>query len=92
VTIRNEHRELSGPGEHIGRGADVAGEFHLGPAAMGVVFSCFLTGLIFAKIHSCTLSFVLAGELLLVGTAICWFTVRKPLQPADKGPPAVADT
>jgi MFS family permease len=49
-----------------------------------------LTGLIIAKTHSYTPSFVLAGGLLLVGSAICWFMVRRPLQPVDKRLPAVA--
>jgi ACS family glucarate transporter-like MFS transporter len=43
-----------------------------------------LTGLIIARTHSYTPSFILAGGLLLLGSAICWFMVRRPLQPADK--------
>jgi MFS family permease len=43
-----------------------------------------LTGLIIARTHSYTPSFILAGGLLLLGSVICWFMVRRPLQPAEK--------
>ncbi len=43
-----------------------------------------LTGLIIAETHSYALSFVLAGALLVVGSGICGFMVRRPLQPAGE--------
>jgi ACS family glucarate transporter-like MFS transporter len=49
-----------------------------------------LTGLIIAETNSYALSFVLAAVLLVVGSALCWFLVRRPLQPADQRVPTIA--
>ena len=50
-----------------------------------------LTGLIIAETHSYALSFVLAAGLLVVGSGICWFMVRRPLQPAGGAAAVVAN-
>lgn len=48
-----------------------------------------LTGLIIAETHSYALSFVLAAALLIIGSGLCWFLVRRPLQPAGGTVPLV---
>jgi MFS family permease len=43
-----------------------------------------LTGFIIARTQQYTLSFVLAAALLLIGMAVSWLMVRRPLQPAPE--------
>jgi ACS family glucarate transporter-like MFS transporter len=46
-------------------------------------FAPIVTGFIIQFTHSYTSAFVLSGFLLILGAAISWFMVRKPLQPAE---------
>ena len=43
-----------------------------------------LTGIIISLTHEYTLSFVLAGALLIVAMGITWVLVRRPLQPRTR--------
>ncbi|WP_454854191.1 MFS transporter [Rhizobium binxianense] len=62
----------------------VFGLLVLGGNGFGFV-APILTGYIIAQTHAYTLSFALAGLLLLIGVAVSWFCVRSPLQP-DREP------
>jgi MFS family permease len=70
----------------------VFGLLVLGGNSFGFI-APILTGFIIARTQEYTLSFVLAAALLVVGMAISWFVVRRPLQPISRasGPAKVAE-
>jgi ACS family glucarate transporter-like MFS transporter len=47
------------------------------------IIAPMLTGFIIAWTHEYTMSFVVAGALMLLGIAVSWILVRRPLQPVQ---------